>query len=184
MSLFLLITASIATPVFASENIESVTTWINSSQCQKEQYLEDANQLNEKGKTHVRSMFAEIDDNKSKTCSGVTNQESNSDYIKNDKSILIFVSLSMPKESLQKLYGEAESLGVPLIIRGLKNNSFKETAEVLKNLSISVQIDPNLFEEHNINIVPTFVAISKNETLQIKGNISLSYAQRKFEEAL
>jgi conjugal transfer pilus assembly protein TrbC len=186
MSLFLSLSASIATPVFASENLESVTTWLNNSQCQKEHYFEDAKQLKENAENHVRNLFSETDIDKNKTCSGATNQELDGDHIKNNKSrtILIFVSLSMPKDSLQKLYTEAESLSVPLIVRGLKNNSFKETAEVLKNLNISVEIDPNLFEEHEIKVVPTFVTINKNETLQIKGNISLSYAQIKFEEAL
>lgn len=181
---FLTISASISTPVIASENLESVTTWLNKNQCQKDHYLEDAIQLNENAESHIRNLFAEFDVNKNKTCSGTVNQEFDNDRIKSNKSILIFVSLSMPKESLQKLYKEAELLGLPLIIRGLKNNSFKETAEAIKNLGISVQIDPNLFEEHQVKVVPSFVATNKEETYQIKGNVSLSYAQKKFEEAL
>ena len=156
-----------ATTSMASENSDSVSEWINQSQCQKDFYLDDAQKLKEKSESQIHKFFTE----------GTHDAESK----KGNKPILIFVSLSMPKESLKSLYKEAEKQNLPLIIRGLKNNSFQETAEAIRNLEISVQIDPNLFEEHEIKMVPTFVMLRKNEPLKIKGNISLSYALKKLE---
>lgn len=162
ITLFLFVTTSIA-----SETSDSVTEWVNQSQSQKDFYLNDAQQLKENAESQIHQCFA----------AGAHDTERH----KSKKSILIFVSLSMPKESLKNLYKEAEEQNLPLIIRGLKNNSFKETAEAIRELEISVQIDPNLFEEHEIKMVPTFVMLRKNEPLKIKGNISLSYALKKLE---
>lgn len=181
--LFILQSVTFSISAFGSENVESIASWVNQSQCQKDQYLDDANQLKDNSDIQVKKLFAEAANDKNKTCSGVTVPSLNNDQNNEDKSILIFVSLSMPKESLKNLYKDAELKKIPLIIRGLKNNSFKETAEAIKALEISVQIDPNLFEKYEIKTVPTFVATNKHEPLQINGNVSLSYAERKFGEA-
>jgi conjugal transfer pilus assembly protein TrbC len=98
-------------------------------------------------------------------------------------SMLIFVSLSMPESSLQSLYREAEQVGAVLILRGLKSGSFKQTAEVLKSLKISVQVDPELFKKYDITRVPTFVLLSEYDFQSISGNVSLQYAKKKLLEA-
>lgn len=190
--LFLLILIVFTIPAFASEDVESVSAWINQNQCQQNQYVEDAEQLNNNAHIQVKNLFTELESNKNLTCSGVTTQALKTQVLNNDwhiddhsndkNSVFIFVSLSMPIESLKSLYKEAYSKGIPLIIRGLKNNSFKDTAEAIKALEISVQIDPNLFEKYEIKTVPTFIANHHNEVLQIKGNVSLSYAEKKFGE--
>ncbi len=95
--------------------------------------------------------------------------------------ILVFVSLSMPKLSLQELARQADSGNATLIMRGLKNNSFKDMAAELKELGISVQIDPNLFKQYQITKVPTFVLLSK-EPRSLVGNVSLAYALQKLGE--
>ena len=109
--------------------------------------------------------------------------------------ILVFISLSMPSESLKRLFTEAEQQKAVLVLRGLKNNSFKETAQVLRELSVSASIDPNLFDKHQITVVPTFVYLKNDEaanphgnvnlkndeTLTLRGNVSLSYALEKFK---
>ena len=100
------------------------------------------------------------------------------------ENVLVFVSLSMPKDSLRTLYAEAEKQNSVLILRGLKNNSFKETAEVLKELKIAASIDPTLFEKYHISAVPTFVMVRDSEPLFLMGNVSLSYANQKFKDAL
>jgi conjugal transfer pilus assembly protein TrbC len=95
---------------------------------------------------------------------------------------LIFVSLSMPEASLKALYQEAEQQGAVLVLRGLKDNSFKRSAEALKILGIGVQIDPTLFEKYAIQSVPTFVRTRGSEYDSISGNISLVYALQRFKE--
>lgn len=96
---------------------------------------------------------------------------------------LIFISFSMPKASLKALYQAASKSGGVLLLRGLKNNSFKATAEYLKQLEIAVDIDPEAFKEYHITKVPTFVLVKNKEHHSIVGNISFSYAKAKLSEA-
>ena len=95
---------------------------------------------------------------------------------------LIFVSLAMPEASLKSLYQEAEQAGAVLVLRGLKNNSFKQTIHALQALGVALQINPALFVEYAIESVPTFVRVSGSEISLLKGNVSLSYALERFEE--
>lgn len=75
-------------------------------------------------------------------------------------SLLIFISLSMPRQSLVLLSEQADQAGGILVLRGLINNSYKETIAQVKRLSdqgISAIIDPRLFEAYAVSAVPTFV---------------------------
>ena len=92
---------------------------------------------------------------------------------------LIFVSFSMPKATLQALYNDAKNQNAVLLLRGLKDGSFKSTAEYLRSLEISVQIDPSLFKKYQISRVPTIVALGENKFDSISGNISFGYAKEQ-----
>lgn len=98
--------------------------------------------------------------------------------------LIIFVSSSMPKESLRGLYGEAQKIGARLVFRGLIGNSFKETQSYFRDLKIVADIDPTVFEENDIVQVPTFLVqdqkSGKKDTL--KGHISLREALVKFKD--
>ena len=98
----------------------------------------------------------------------------------NHTDYLIFVSFSMPEKTLKALYQEANATGVALILRGLKNNSFKDTTEYLTKLGIGVQIDPIAFKKYNVQKVPTFIWINENKYHTITGNITFRYAKTKF----
>lgn len=166
---------------YANQDVNSGTSWVDKNPEQMEVYLREARELKEGLKEEVLKFMKEMDSPKVQGCQKeVPVQEKRNHH----NHLLIFVSLSMPKESLKRLYQEAEQQNLPLILRGLKNNSFKETVEALKELEIAVQIDPNLFEEYQVKTVPTFIAIHQKEPLKIQGNISLSYAQKKLEEVL
>ena len=93
----------------------------------------------------------------------------------------IFISLGMPKESLNSLFEEAKELEVTFVLRGLKDNSFKQTTEYLQSLNVeanpSIIIDPNLFKEHDITAVPTFVSGENKLT----GNVTIKFAQEKLK---
>jgi type-F conjugative transfer system pilin assembly protein TrbC len=93
---------------------------------------------------------------------------------------LIFVSSSMPKTALKELGREAKQKSARLIIRGMINNSMKDTALLVKEINYPLDIDPKLFKKFNVNQVPTFV-IPRNskgikEWYSIRGNVSLGFA--------
>jgi type-F conjugative transfer system pilin assembly protein TrbC len=134
-------------------------------------------------------------------CDGVKNSRSqnkddqNSEKSSSDK-ILIFVSLSMPKESLKQLVKEAILHNAVLILRGLKNNSFKETVEFIGSIGEEkygnssqgfeggIEINPILFDTHNITHVPVFMHVKKDqEQSRLSGNVSLGFASQKLMAA-
>jgi conjugal transfer pilus assembly protein TrbC len=90
----------------------------------------------------------------------------------------IFVSFSMPESVLIKLDKIASQIGAKLIIRGLKDNSFKETVTYLKGKA--VEIDPKSFEQFDIKQVPAFVISDGNKYDKLVGNVSAVYVLDKF----
>lgn len=101
--------------------------------------------------------------------------------------IYVFVSFSMPTQSLNALLKEAPHHNAVLVLRGLKNNSFKETAHILQEFYANqkediagFEINPELFEKYNITHVPVFFNTSNHKRLS--GNVTLSYASLKLKE--
>jgi type-F conjugative transfer system pilin assembly protein TrbC len=99
-----------------------------------------------------------------------------------DSSLYIFVSFSMPKETLKALAVEAKRHNAVLVIRGLTHNSFLKTAIFLKELGESVVLNPLLFRDYNVVVVPTFIEAHQAGYRKISGNITLAYAIQKFKE--
>lgn len=92
-------------------------------------------------------------------------------------NLLVFVSFSMPVETLKSLAKQVNQIGGKIVLRGLVNGSFKQTAEKIKDLQKEVIIDPTLFDEYQVKVVPTFVLRNaKEEHDQLSGNVSLEYA--------
>ena len=114
----------------------------------------------------------------------------------NQANVLIFVSFSMPKESLKGWMREAEKIHAPVVIRGLVNNSFKATIQKMTELAQDnhggVQLDPTLFQRFQINQVPAVVVMSSsgclpNQTCReeydvIYGDVHLSYALKRIAD--
>lgn len=98
--------------------------------------------------------------------------------------LLVFVSLSMPKQSLKLLFSQAAKFNAILVMRGLKEGSFIKTAEYLKDLEIGLRIDPALFKKYKIQKVPTFVWLDKEEPILLTGNVSLYYANQVLQDKL
>lgn len=98
--------------------------------------------------------------------------------------MIIFVSSSMPKESLKSLFLEAQKVGVRLVFRGLIRNSFKETQNYFRDLQINADVDPMVFEEYAITTVPSFLVQDKTSGKKdvLKGHISLREALIKFKD--
>jgi type-F conjugative transfer system pilin assembly protein TrbC len=116
-----------------------------------------------------------------------------------ERNLLVFVSLSMPKKSLQQWAAQATKVGGVLVFRGFKNNSLKETIGTLKEVlgeqyTNGVLIDPTLFQRFEIKSVPAVVVSEKaappctQEHCQIPahdilyGDVGLSYALKKMRD--
>jgi len=90
--------------------------------------------------------------------------------------ILWFVSFSMPEASLRQAVAQAEKTGAVLLIRGLKGDSFLDTAKAIAVLvgekEVQFQIDPPLFREYGITSVPCVCY----KGVKVCGDVSLDYA--------
>lgn len=87
---------------------------------------------------------------------------------KSAQGVMVFVSLGMPPEVLRQILMEAHQLNIPVVVRGVLHNNFKESAQVLFGIlhpaneppiEGGVEIDPKWFKEFNITEVPAVVAI-------------------------
>lgn len=110
--------------------------------------------------------------------------------------ILIFVSFSMPEKSLKTWMRDANTIHAPVIIRGLINNSFKETTaaiyKLVKDESGGMQIDPILFERFQIKKVPAVVVTQSVNCLANQsclenydvfyGDVGLEYALKRIAQ--
>jgi|GEM_PF-1897477 conjugal transfer pilus assembly protein TrbC len=103
------------------------------------------------------------------------------------ESLYIFISFSVPEESLKELSYGLEKIGGSFVIRGLPQNSFRAFFEKTKSLkekgiSAPILIDPEAFENFNIERVPTFALKSGESFEKYEGNVPLRDALRIFSE--
>ena len=101
-----------------------------------------------------------------------------------EERILVFVSFSMPEASLKHL---CETLKdhpeVTLVLRGLIEDSMEKTARKIDEIKGVFEINPELFEQYDVQTVPTFVLVKKDKPVaMLKGNITLTYAKALFAE--
>lgn len=89
---------------------------------------------------------------------------------------LIFVSSSMPIESLKRLAYQAQQHGVLLVIRGMVGGSMHKTAQLVDQIDYPLEIDPKLFERFGIQQVPVFIVPHKGRWHKISGNVELTFA--------
>jgi conjugal transfer pilus assembly protein TrbC len=115
-------------------------------------------------------------------------------------AVMVFVSLSMPHESLRRLASEAAQAGVPLYFRGLRygfgpGKTQRGLIELrpLVELGASVQIHPEAFEQYGVRTVPTFVVDAGAEpgcagqqckavVAAVRGDVSLRYALQRIAD--
>lgn len=166
----------IATSVMAN-NEDDVLQLLQISEKNKQLYSKEAEQLRDQAIKHIqKNLQSEKLKPATQSCTkpnlAISDKET-------ERKFLIFVSFSMLKSALQSLYADAKKHQAVLVLRGLKDGSFKATAEYLKALEISVQIDPESFKKYQINRVPTIVALGDNKFDSISGNISFQYAKQK-----
>lgn len=86
----------------------------------------------------------------------------------NHSKIIIFVSFSMPDQSIVSLLQDAKKIHASIVIRGLIHNSFKETfikmASIVKQADGGgVELNPPIFRKFNIQKVPAIVVLPESE---------------------
>lgn len=125
-----------------------------------------------------------------------SNRMLNKSELNKSVNIMIFVSFSMPDESLKAYMRDAKKIHASLVIRGLIDNSFKKTFQHISLLikqsgGNGIELNPLWFKRFNIKSVPTVVVVNndgeciRNNTCQIDsdydsvaGNITLISALR------
>ena len=110
----------------------------------------------------------------------------------------IFITLAIPRASLERLVEQASRTGATLVLRGLKAQSLRETLAAVRPLieahPVAWVIDPEAFARYQVTLAPTFV-LTLNEAsketdqapcggacatptsfVSVVGDVSLDYA--------
>ncbi|WP_342638488.1 TrbC family F-type conjugative pilus assembly protein [Orientia tsutsugamushi] len=84
----------------------------------------------------------------------------------------------MSDEALKSYFADSQKAGAQLVMRGLINNSFTQTKNKTMELCISFDIDPSLFEQYKIDVVPVIVIDDEKRglTKKLTGHIPLAIA--------
>lgn len=109
--------------------------------------------------------------------------------------LFVFISLSMPQATLQRLVDQAARAQASVFIRGLAGGSLRTTVAQVQGLigqrQVAVQIDPQAFDRFSIERVPSFVLVRDGTRpvscasgtcappegfLRTTGDVSLDYA--------
>lgn len=115
--------------------------------------------------------------------------------------MLVFVSLGMPKASLERLVADAERARATLVLRGARDLSIKKTAaaiaDVMTRAKTAWQIDPSLFKRFEVQAVPTYVLIDPARPVlvacgqsqcqqaaysKVSGDVSMAHALNLIEQ--
>lgn len=114
-------------------------------------------------------------------------------------SLLICVSFSMPRKTLQALIDQAAGGRGTLVIRGLVDGSvrktFEETRTLIGSKKVGFLIDPRVFDAFGISDVPTFVVTDgkpptscetsscqgEGQFVKVSGDVSVEYALEYIE---
>lgn len=113
---------------------------------------------------------------------------------KPEQDLLIFISTSMPRKTLQLLGLQAEKTGAVLVLRGIKGKlgtpgAIDDTIKAIEPAAATgatVRIDPEQFSRYDVTAVPTFVIARRQEgcafeqcvdkAYSLVGDVSLDYA--------
>ncbi len=111
-----------------------------------------------------------------------------------EPALRIFVTLDMPQGSLRRLVDQAERSGAVLVLRGLKNQSMRQTVAAVSDLlgerKAGWVIDPEAFERHGVEAAPTFLLTIGEDAppcsattctvprpfISVSGDVGLDYA--------
>ncbi len=117
--------------------------------------------------------------------------------------LFVFVSLTMPRSTLQRLVDQSARAKASIVIRGLVNGSLRDTVALVQGLigtrQVAVQIDPLAFDRFAITRVPSFVLVRDgtrpvscasgscapaDSFLRSSGDVSLDYALEHMQRSV
>lgn len=84
--------------------------------------------------------------------------------------VMLFASFTMPPAALQRLVAAAGKIGAPVIFRGFKNNSLKDTSAAVQALGQrdgALLINPNAFTKYQVKSVPMLVLVKADGLDQV-----------------
>lgn len=99
-----------------------------------------------------------------------------------NSNAMLFVSLGMPKLALRQYVIQSKLYHIPLVLRGLLENSYPKTAKTIfdilhpKNSNVikgGFEIDPLYFRKYHITTVPALVINNQNNYTVVYGNIPI-----------
>jgi conjugal transfer pilus assembly protein TrbC len=115
----------------------------------------------------------------------------------------VFVSLSMPRGSLELLVAEAERTGATLVLRGMVDRSISKTMRAVQKLigqrKVAWAIDPDAFARFRVETVPVFVltrqgarfegcgdeaCFQQDDYVRLSGDMSIAYALDAIERLM
>ena len=97
--------------------------------------------------------------------------------MKQSNSVIIFVSFSMPRQSLIAYLHDANKIHASIVVLGLVNNSLKETVGTISSLvkeagGGGVELNPLVFTTFHITKVPSVIVIPSSNTCMQQSNCS------------
>ncbi|HRE72827.1 MAG TPA: type-F conjugative transfer system pilin assembly protein TrbC [Accumulibacter sp.] len=85
--------------------------------------------------------------------------------------LMVFVSFSLPKETLQRIVGQAEKSGAVLVLRGLHGNSLtrmgEEIARLVGDRKVTAIIHPPAFKQFKVHQVPALVLARSGQASKV-----------------
>src|SRR3990167_8595899 len=95
--------------------------------------------------------------------------------MKQSNSVIIFVSFSMPRQSLIAYLHDANKIHASIVVLGLVNNSLKETVGTISSLvkeagGGGVELNPLVFNTFHITKVPSVIVIPSSNTCMQQSN--------------
>jgi conjugal transfer pilus assembly protein TrbC len=170
--LFLLLLSSIATNSYANDNYQQFAEQIKR---QKQNTIAPYQQ-------EIKNLVSRIkikNDFSLPQKTIVANEEPTA-----DPHIFIFVSFSMPPNSLKNLIYDAKTIGAGVYLRGLVDNSLPKTMTAFHQLleaktQAGIYLDPSLFSRFKIDKVPAIVVSDGDKFDVFYGDVKLQYALRE-----
>ena len=85
--------------------------------------------------------------------------------------LMVFVSFSMPKASLERIVAESERTGAVLVLRGLKGESLtrmgEEVAQLIGQRNVTAIVHPPAFTQFKVTQVPSLVLANASQATRI-----------------
>ncbi|MBX9804251.1 MAG: hypothetical protein K2Y18_00680 [Alphaproteobacteria bacterium] len=153
--------------------------------------INQAEQASKFGAIDAKALIHSLKGPTRKACTSTHSEETpgkcgmNLKSLKEKKSfaqLYIFVSSSMPQESIKVLGQQAKKIGAHILFRGLVGGTFSKTQSYMKDLGVAAEIDPPKFDDYTVTVVPTFILHNKNVTDRVAGHISLFEALDQFQK--